>query len=164
MHFETHFILNREHYGECFDQSSLLKGPQKPRLAFIAGSILTGLFFLFFTNVQGLLAWFFFGIAVLEYFSFKYRRSWWLMRQMMSKNAGNKITLIFDELGIENKSVYINSQLAWQSIQSFQETETGFMLNLTQGGQQYLSKSCLDEPLQTYVVKQLAGKKLTTKN
>tara|TARA_R110001583_G_scaffold24340_1_gene88883 strand:- start:387 stop:890 length:504 start_codon:yes stop_codon:yes gene_type:complete len=159
MHFETHFILNREHYAECFDQSMLLKGPQKPRFAFIAGLIIAGLFFLFVTDVQGLLAWFFFGIAVLEYFSFKYKRPWWLMRQMMSKNAGNKITLIFDDQGIENKSVYINNQLAWQSIDSFYETDTGFMLNLHQGGQQYLSKSCLDEAIQSYIQQQLSGKK-----
>ncbi|MEJ6123326.1 YcxB family protein [Vibrio sp. 2-Bac 85] len=161
MQFETHFILDRAHYGECFDQSMLLKGPQKPRLVFMAGLILAGLFFLFATEVQGLLAWFFFGIAVLEYFSFKYRRSWWLMRQMMSKNAGNKITLIFDEQGIENKSVYINNQLSWQSINSFCETDVGFMLNLEQGGQQYLSKSCLDAPIQDYIEKQLSGKKVT---
>jgi len=156
MHFETHFILNREHYAECYDQSMLLKGPQKPRYIFIAASVLAGLFFLFFTNVQGLLAWFFFGLAILEYFSFKYRRPWWLTRQMLSKNAGNKITLIFDETGIENKSVYINNKLNWLSIKDFQETEAGFMLNLQQGGQQYLSKSCLDEPLQAYIIKKLS--------
>lgn len=164
MHFETHFILNREHYAECFDQSILINGRQKPRLVFMAGLILTGLFFLFFTDVQGLLAWFFFGVAILEFFSFKYRRSWWLMRQMMSKNAGNKITLIFDDQGIENKSVYINSQLAWESIRSFHETEAGFLLNLSQGGQQYLSKSCLNEPLQTYLLSKLAVSKLAVKN
>ena len=158
MQFETHFHLNREHYAECFDQSMALKAAQKPRWAFIVGSIITGLFFLFLTEVQGLLAWFFFAIAILEYVSFKYRRAWWLTRQMISKNAGNKVTLIFDEQGIENKSVYINSQLAWQSIKSYQETEAGFMLNLQQGGQQYLSKSCLDETLQGYILSKLAGK------
>jgi hypothetical protein len=159
MQFETHFMLNREHYAECFDQSMLLKGPQKPRVAFIAFLVVAGLFFLFFTDVPGLLAWFFFAIAVLEYVSFKYKRPWWLTRQMMSKNAGNKITLIFDDKGIENKSVYINSQLAWQSIVSFIETDAGFMLNLHQGGQQYLSKSCLDDAIQDYIQQQLSGKK-----
>ena len=156
MHFETHFFLNREHYAECFDQSMLLKGTQKPRWVFIATMIFAGLFFLFLTEVKGLLAWFFFAIAVLEYFSFKYRRAWWLTRQMLSKNAGNKITLIFNEDGIENKSVYINNQLTWQSIKSFQETEAGYMLSLHQGPQQYLSKSYLDEPLQTFLHQKLA--------
>ena len=159
MQFETHFMLDREHYAECFDQSMLLKGPQKPRYIFIAGLIIAGLFFLFATDVQGLLAWFFFAIAALEYFSFKYKRPWWLTRQMMSKNAGNKITLIFDDQGIENKSVYINNQLAWQSIDSFYETDAGFMLNLHQGGQQYLSKACLDDSIQEYIQQQLSGKK-----
>lgn len=163
MPFETHFFLNRDHYAECWDQSQLLNGAKKPRIAFIIGAVLTGLFFLFFTNVQGLLAWFFFAIAVLEYVSFKYRRPWWLMRQMMSKNAGNKITLIFDEQGIENKSVYINTQLSWDSIKSFQETDTGFMLNLHQGGQQYLSKSCLDEQLQAYIIEHLSTQQCSVK-
>ena len=160
MHFETHFILNRDHYGECFDQSMLLKPARKPRLLFIAGLVAAGFFFLFLTEVQGLLAWFFFAIAVLEFFSFKYRRSWWLTRQMISKNSGNKITLIFDDNGIENKSIYMNSQLAWQSIESFSESDAGFMLNLHQGVQQYLSKSCLNEELQNYICKKLANKKI----
>jgi len=161
MQLETHFHLNREHYAECFDQSMSLKPPHKPRWGFIAGAIITGLFFLFLTEVQGLLAWFFFAIAILEYFSFKYRRAWWLTRQMISKNAGNKVTLIFDENGIENKSVYINSQLAWESIKSYQETEAGFMLNLQQGGQQYLSKSCLNKEIQDYLLTQLKDKQAT---
>ena len=161
MQFETYFMLDREHYAECFDQSMLVKGPKKPRIAFMAGLTLAGVFFLFFTDVQGLLAWFFFGMAVLEFFSFKYRKPWWLARQMISKNAGNKITLIFDKNGIENKSVYINSQLAWDSIKSFNENEAGFMLNLHQGGQQYLSKSCLNEEIKTYILKQLKGKKIS---
>lgn len=160
MQLETHFILNRDHYSECFDQSMLLKAPKKPRLVFMAGLVAAGFFFLFFTEVQGLLAWFFFCIAVLEFFSFKYRKAWWLTRQMLSKNSGNKITLIFDDNGIENKSVYINNQLAWQSIDSFYETEVGFMLNLHQGTQQYLSKSCLDEQLQTFIHQKLANKKI----
>ncbi|WP_413692622.1 YcxB family protein [Psychromonas sp. KJ10-2] len=159
MQLETVFTLDRSHYAECFDQSMSLKAPQKPRWGFIIGAIITGLFFLFLTEVQGLLAWFFFAIAVLEYLSFKYRKAWWLTRQMISKNAGNKITLIFDENGIGNKSVYINSQLAWESIKSYQETDAGFMLNLQQGGQQYLSKSCLNKEIQDYLLMQLEGKK-----
>jgi len=161
MHFETHFILNRDHYSECFDQSMLLKGPQKPRFIFIIFCILAGLFFLFLTEVQGLLAWFFFGLAILEFLSFKYRRSWWLTRQMISRNAGNKITLIFDESGIENKSVYINNKLPWDAINSYQETEKGFMLNTKKGGQQYLSKSCLDQNIQAYLLEKLAVNKAT---
>ncbi|TEW54414.1 YcxB family protein [Psychromonas sp. RZ22] len=160
MHFETHFMLDREHYAECFDQSMIVKGPQKPRIAFMVGLSLAGIFFLFFTNVQGLLAWFFFGIAILEFFSYKYRRAWWLTRQMMSKNAGNKITLIFDENGIENKSLYINNLLAWPSIKSFHETPAGYMLNLQQGGQQYITKSCLDSQLQAYIQQKLSNKKI----
>ena len=161
MYYETHFILNREHYAECFDQSMLLKAPKKPRYLFMAAAIITGLLFLFVSEINGLLAWFFFGLAILEYISFKYRRAWWLTRQMISKNAGNKITLVFDEDGIENRSVYINSQLAWQSIKSFHENEGGYMLNLHQGGQQYLSKSCLNDEIQHYVVSKLMDKKLT---
>jgi len=161
MQLETDFTLDRAHYAECFDQSMSLKAPQKPRWGFIIGAIITGLFFLFLTEVQGLLAWFFFAIAVLEYLSFKYRKAWWLTRQMISKNAGNKITLIFDENGIENKSVYINSQLAWESIKSYQETDAGFMLNLQQGGQQYLSKSCLTKEIQDYLLTQLQDKQAT---
>jgi len=159
MNFETHFTLNREHYAECFDQSMLVKGPQKPRFLFIVVCACVGVFFLFFTTVKGLLAWFFFGLAILEYFSFKYRRPWWLARQMISKNAGNKITLIFDENGIENKSVYINNQLSWHSITAFHESDTGYLLTLSQGGQQYLSKSCLDKATQAFINQKLAGKK-----
>jgi hypothetical protein len=155
---QTHFILDRAHYAECFDQSMLLNGPKKPRYGFIALSILAGLFFLFFTHVQGLLAWFFFGIAILEYFSFKYRRSWWLARQMLSKNAGNKITLIFNELGIESKSVYINNLLAWESIESVDENAMGYRFTLSPKGQQYLSKSCLDENIILFIQQKLAHK------
>ena len=159
MQFETHFTLDREHYGECFDQTMLLKGPQKPRYLFMAVAIITGLLFLFVSSINGLLAWFFFGLAALEYASFKYRRAWWLARQMISKNAGNKITLIFDKNGIENQSVYINFQLAWETIKSFHENEVGYMLELHQGGQQYLSKSCLSQELQAYIHKQLTAKR-----
>jgi len=160
MDFNTHFTLNREHYAECFDQSMLVKAPQKPRYLFMAVAVLTGLLFLFFSEVRPLLAWFFFGLAILEFFSFKYRRAWWLTRQMISKNAGNQVTLIFDEDGIENKSVYMNSQLAWQAIERVFENEQGYLLNLHQGSQQYLSKSCLNEAINSYIRQQLKAKKV----
>ena len=145
MLFQSEFVLNREHFAECFDQSELLNVKRSPRYKFMAALVLVGLSILVFAEQQKTLGFFLIALAFLEYFSFRYRRAWWLTRQMWSRNSNNTITLIIDEQGVKIQSLYNNNQFLWSDINEVIETHDGLMLVLNNSGQNYLSKATLDE-------------------
>lgn len=144
MHFESEFILNRQHLEECYDQSSAFTKKRTPRYKFMAILVISAVLILFFGGAQSSLGYFLIGLTVLEFISFKYRRAWWLMRQVWSRNSGNSIKLIIDEKGIKTQSLYNNSQLLWSDISKVDETAKGLMLTLNDGALHYLSKANLN--------------------
>lgn len=155
MHFESEFILNREHLEECYDQSFPFSKHQTPRYKIIILLVITGALVVFFTVQQNHLAFFLWALALVEYISFRYRKAWWLTRQVWSKNSGNTIKLIIDDSGITTQSLYINNQLSWCDISRINETEKGLMLTLKNGGSNYLSIKTLDEPTITFIKNQV---------
>ncbi|WP_022941264.1 YcxB family protein [Psychromonas hadalis] len=155
MQFTSYFILNREHFSECFDQSALLLAPKKPRYKFMGALLLFGFYIMITTNLSVAVGLFFIGLAFVEFFSFKYRKAWWLTRQMWSKNSGNKINLSIDENAIKIESLYQTETLSWDKIKNIVETPTGVMLNLENGSQSYLSKSCLNEQVIDFIKSKL---------
>jgi len=151
MHFSSHFILDRAHFSECFDQSALITPPKKMRYNFIGALLIFGFLVLIVTDQSVAVGLFFIGLAFLEFFSFKYRKAWWLSRQMWSKNSGNKITLNIDETGIKIDSLYQKQSLVWNDIKEVIETPEGLMLKLESGGQSYLSKSSLNSEVIDFI-------------
>jgi len=143
MQFTTHFILDRAHFSECYEQSAFINPPKKIRYKFISALIVFGFLIMIATDQSVAVGLFFIGLAFVEFFSFKYAKVWWLSRQMWSKNSGNKITLSIDDKGIKIVSLYQNQSFIWQDIESLSETPEGLMLILKNGGKNYLSKHSL---------------------
>ncbi|MCP4325710.1 MAG: YcxB family protein [Psychromonas sp.] len=155
MQFSNQFILDRAHFTECFEQSELIATPKKMRYKFIASLLIFGFLVLIMTDQSVAVGLFFIGLAFLEFFSFKYRKAWWLSRQMWSKNSGNKITLNIDNNGIRIDSLYQKNSLLWSDIKEVIETPEGLMLKLENGGQSYLSKSSLNNEVINFIKSKL---------
>lgn len=153
MFFESEFTLNRQHLEESYDQSQPFSKHQKPRVKFIVLLLVVALLIFNFTSAQDVLAYFAIALAVLEYLSFRYRRAWWLLRQVWSKNSGNIINMKIDDEGIKIKSVYINTQLLWTDIIKVNTTEKGLMLTLKNGSKNYLSNSTLNAEVIDFIKK-----------
>jgi hypothetical protein len=154
MHFESEFILNRQHLEECYDQSLPFSKNRTPRFKLMTLLIIAGVFLLFWGEHQNTLAFFLLALAFVEFVSFRYRRAWWLSRQVWSKNAGNTIKLMIDDKGITTQSLYINNQLLWSDISQLNETKKGLMLTLKNKGSNYLSKAMLDEQSIAFIKQQ----------
>lgn len=152
MQFTTYFILNREHFTECFEQSALITAPKKIRVKFISALLVFGFLIMIMTDQSVAVGLFFIALAFVEFFSFKYQKAWWLSRQMWSKNSGNKITLSIDDNAIKIESLYQNQSFAWQEIHTVIETPKGLLLKFKEGGQRYLSKSSLNDDVITFIL------------
>ncbi|WP_435236998.1 YcxB family protein [Psychromonas sp. PT13] len=157
MHFESEFILDRQHLEECYDQSQPFSKNQTPRIKLISLLIIAGITLLIFTDQQNHLAFFLIALATVEYLSFYYRKGWWVTRQFWSKNAGNTISLTIDDKGITTKSLYINSELKWDDISHIDETEKGLLLTLKRNGSNYLSKANLNDNVVTFIQQQITS-------
>ena len=154
MHFKSEFILNRQHFEECYDQSLPFSKNNTPRFKLMALLIIAGVLLLFWAEQKNTLAFFLIALAFVELISFRYRRAWWLSRQVWSKNSGNTIKLIIDDNGITTQSLYINNQLLWSDISQLNETKKGLMLTLKNKGSNYLSKATLDEQAIAFIKRQ----------
>lgn len=151
MQFSTDFILDREHFSECYDQSALITPPKKIRYQFIGALLLVGFLMMMFTEQSVAVGLFFISLAFVEFFSFQYRKAWWLSRQMWSKNSGNKITLLMDDSAIKITSIYQNQHFNWDEIKELIETPKGIILMLNNNAQSYLSKSSLSDEMVNFM-------------
>ncbi|HEY5716381.1 MAG TPA: YcxB family protein [Psychromonas sp.] len=145
MFFQSKFVLSREHFEECFDQSSLLGKKNAPRYKLLVFLVVAGCLIIILTPQQKTVALFLIALSFVEYFSFRYRRAWWLMRQMWSRNSHNTVTLTINDQGVKIESLYNNNQLLWDEIKNRVETPKGILLFLKNGGKNYISKAALDE-------------------
>ena len=155
MHFESEFSLNRQHLEECYDQSLPFSKNRTPRIKLMTVLVVTAVLILLIGEQQDVLAYFLMALALVEYFSFRYRRAWWLTRQVWSRNSGNIIKLIIDDKGVEIQSLYSNLQLLWSGIIKIDETEKGLMLTLKNGSQNYLSKATLTAEVVEFIKGQI---------
>ncbi len=146
--YTTKFILDKSYYSECFDESV----NQEVSLQTYSKAIIFGLIglALLLTSVNNYASWFIIALGILEALSIKFKRPWWLLRQMWSRAAGNSATLTIDEQGIHTQSDYINSQLLWNQIYSLKETEKGFLIKLEKSTS-YLSKNGLNDAAITFI-------------
>jgi len=156
MHFESEFILDRQHLEECYDQSLPFAKNQKPRFKFMTFLVIAAVLILLLGEQQNFFAFFLLALAILEMISFHYRRSWWLTRQSWSRNAGNSIKLIIDDKGIETQSLQKSSSMLWTEVIKADETAKGVMLTLKNGSLSYLSKKDLNSQVIEFIKQQLS--------
>ncbi|MBL4783468.1 MAG: YcxB family protein [Porticoccaceae bacterium] len=145
--FNTKFTLSRDYLAECFDQSLPYGKNAKPNYLFPALLFSSGAGFLFFSEQPKVAGSILIALAVLELIHFRFRRAWWLMRQMWGKSANSEVTLSIDEEGIKTQNPYTQTALLWADIKCVIETDLGLILVAKSGGQQYLSKSLFSAEL-----------------
>lgn len=141
--YTTQYILNKEHFRECYTQSVVVDNSIR---AYAKSLLLSagGLFLVFYTQVNSYIAWFIFCLGCLEALSVYYHKAWWVMRQVFSKAANSEVTLTIDEEGIASTSVFVELKLEWPSVKSLTATELGWLVEHKQG-KNYISGSCLSE-------------------
>jgi hypothetical protein len=83
------------------------------------------------------------ALGVLEVLHIRYRRAWWLARQMWGASANSEVTLTIDDEGIRTQSSFVQTSLLWIDIEGVIETNLGHLLVDKAGAQQYLSKSLM---------------------
>ena len=145
--FSTQFILSREYLAECFDQSLPHGKNARPSYLFPVIIIVAGIGLLSFyeqSKVAGLVL---LALGSLELIHIRFRRAWWLARQMWGRSANSEVTLTIDSDGIQTRNPYTRSSLQWSDIERVIETDLGIILVSKSGGQQYLSKSVLSAEL-----------------
>ena len=87
------------------------------------------------------------ALAVLELFHIRYRRAWWLARQMLGRSADSEVTLTINATEIRTHSPYAQTTLLWADVERVIETDLGLILVTKSGGQQYLSKALFSAEL-----------------
>ena len=138
----NYYILNREYFSECFDESANTATSLKTYRQAILLIIMAGVFFVM--EIQAYVAWFLLGLGGVELLSIRYKRSWWIARQMLSRAAGSKVNIRIDDQGIFTDSAYHQQGILWNDITELKNTEKGFVV-IHNSGTSYLSSSGLDE-------------------
>ncbi len=143
------FKLDKAHFQECFEQSAQEVQIKDYYKAIILGVLSISLFFVEAEHYY--FPFFLFCLGVLEILSVKYRQTWWVWRQLMSKSANATVELIFDDDGITTISKQVNSQILWNDINSIKQTKKGFLLK-HKNGVNYLSNSYINEEMKEFIL------------
>ncbi len=147
--YTTKYKLDRSHFVETFDESTVEKSVMqrylKTIMVFAIGAVL-----LSFTEINAYLGWFFVALGALEALSVRFSRPWWLARQMMSQAANSELSLTIDHEGLKTTSAYINKTILWQDVTRIEQTRQGWLIH-HQGGRTYLSNRCLSDAAQKFI-------------
>ncbi|WP_340676701.1 YcxB family protein [Paraglaciecola sp.] len=142
--YSTTYTLDKSHYSETYEASTPVDNSKKVYLLAILLALL-GLAILLFTEINPYAAWFMIALGALEVFSLRFRKSWWLARQLISKAANTELTLTIDDEGVSSQSIHIESEILWSDITKIEKTAQGWLLYHA-GGKNYLSNRCLSAP------------------
>ena len=145
--FSTQFILSREYLAECFDQSFPHGKNANSSYLFPAILLVAGTGLLLFIEQPKIAGFVLIALGFLELIHIRFRRAWWLARQMWGRSANSEVTLTIDSDGIQTQNPYTQTSLLWSDIERVVETELGIILLAKSGGEQYLSKSVLPAEL-----------------
>ncbi|QHJ13267.1 hypothetical protein FX988_03528 [Paraglaciecola mesophila] len=152
-HYSTTYILDKSHFIETYDASATSATSATPIKAYtIAMALgLAGLMLLMFTETDPFVAWFIVALGGLEAFSVRYKKAWWLGRQLISKAANTELKLTVDEEGISSESIHVKNTLLWTDINEVEATDSGWLLH-HKGGKNYLSARTLSKEAEAFVV------------
>ena len=140
-YYSTTYVLDKSHFVETFDASVSVEHAKAIYLkAIIIGFL--GAAILLFTPLSAYFAWFIVALGVLEALSIRFRKPWWLIRQMISKAANSELTLTINESSVSSKSFYVESKILWDDVTKIEQTAQGWLLYHA-SGKNYLSSRCL---------------------
>jgi hypothetical protein len=147
--YSSTYILDKSHFSETFDASITVDNAKTVYFKSIILAFL-GLALLLFKQIRPYVGWFIVALGALEVLSVRFRKSWWLARQMISKAASNELTLTIDEYSVSSKSFYVESKISWAEVRKIEQTAQGWLLYHA-GGKNYLSGRCLSEPANEFI-------------
>lgn len=136
------YTLDREYFSECFDESANDDNNLKTYSKAIALIFMASV--LFAVKIEAYVAWFILCLGGLELLAIRYKRSWWITRQMLSRAAGSQVNIRIDDQGIFTESANHQQTLLWSDIKTIKHTEKGFVVTHNSGSS-YLSKRGLNE-------------------
>lgn len=156
--YSTSYMLDKSHFIETYDASASASNAKRTYIIAIFLAI-SGLVMLNFTEIDPYVAWFIIALGGLEVFSLRFKKSWWLARQLISKAANTELTLTIDDTGVSSKSIHIESTIPWAEISKIEPApghpSPGWLLYY-KGHKNYLSGRCLSEQAQEFVNAQAA--------
>lgn len=148
-HYSTTYVLDRSHFSETFDESITVVNPKtlyfKSMILFFLGTII-----LLFTEISPYASWFIVALGVLEALSIRFRKPWWLARQLISRAANSELTLTIDENSVSSKSYYVESEIPWAEVNDIKQTKQGWLLYHARG-KTYISGRCLSEVAKKFI-------------
>ncbi|MFT5676177.1 MAG: hypothetical protein ACI808_002115 [Paraglaciecola sp.] len=147
--YSTTYILDKSHFSETFDESITVDNSRNVYLKSLILGFL-GMAILLFTEINAYGAWFVVALGALEALSVRFRKPWWLARQMISKAAGTELTLTIDENCVSSKSFHVESKISWAEVNKIEQTVHGWLLYHA-GGKSYLSGRCLSEAANEFI-------------
>lgn len=149
--YSTTYVLDKSHFSETFDASVPVNNSKsiytKSIVMGLAGAVV-----LIFTDINAYIAWFIVALGAVEALSVRFRKPWWLARQMISKAANTRLTLTINDEGVSTESFHVTSKILWADISKIEATDQGWLLH-TPKGKSYLSNRCLSEEAQAFVQK-----------
>lgn len=141
--FQGHYILDKNYYLECYDQTAQLKQGKK---AYSKALILflIGCFITFISDEYQVIALFMMALSAIEAFGVLFHRTWWLWRQLLSKASGTRIDFTIDEQKINITSRFNILDIPWEDVVQLVKTSKGFIIERS-SDRYYLSASYLSE-------------------
>lgn len=147
--YSTTYKLDKSHFSETFDESITEENSKNLYMKSIILAVM-GSSILLFTEMSAYVAWFIVALAAVEALSVRFRKPWWLTRQMISKAANSELTLTIDEKSVSSKSYYVESKILWNDVSKIEQTPQGWML-YHRNGKHYISGRCLSEPAKKFI-------------
>jgi len=154
--YSTTFVLDRNYYTECFEQSVIMEHALRRYAKAIFFSFFGALLVLF-TEVNEYAAWFVFALGILEALSVRYQKPWWVTRQMFSRASKSEVKLAIDDTGISTDSFYQKSSYAWSDFSTITSTDKGWLLVHAQG-KNYISNQFLSNEAKSFIREQSVEK------
>lgn len=145
--FHTQFTLSKEYLAECFDESLPYGSDVKRKYLFAGVSFAVGASLLYFTEYPKGVGTLLIVLAIIELVHIRFKRAWWLTRQIWGRSGNSEIKLSIDENAIQTQNPYTKTVLLWKDVERIIETDLGLILVAKTGGQQYLSKSLFSKDL-----------------
>jgi hypothetical protein len=150
--FNIEFTLNKAYFIECYEQSSAYSNLSSLKLPLLILLVLLGLCSIYILN-NNYLGTFLISLAILEYVAFYYRKSWWVLRQTLSRASGSKVQLEFNDKNITAVNPYKAFTLNWSDILSVYETPKGLIIK-THKHIQYISNAVINEQIKEFIFQQ----------
>lgn len=154
--YHGHYILDKNYYLECYDQTVQLKQGKKVYaktvILFFIGCLIA-----FFSDEYQVVALFMMALAAIELLGVFFHRTWWLWRQLLSKASGTRIDFIIDEQKINITSRFNVLDIPWEDVVQLVRTSKGFIIQRSSDryylSASYLSDEVIDKLLQPKVSK-----------